>query len=76
MVGGGVTSVGIIQAIGDQTYQRRKQKAITQKGGCPPQTWSNLRGYPGGREFAKSGRATKINERSVAKKMPLMGEFT
>ena len=32
-------------------------------------------GDPGGEAVAKSERATKINERSVAKQMPLMGEF-
>ena len=42
----------------------------------PSQSGSNLRGDHGGKAFAKSEWATKINERSVAKQMPLMGEFS
>ena len=33
------------------------------------------KGDPGGKEYAKSDWATKINERSVAKQMPLLSEF-
>ena len=45
------------------------------KGGKSPQTWPNQRGDPGWKAYAKSDRAAKINERSVAKQMPLLGEF-
>ena len=31
---------------------------------------------PGGKAFADSDRAVKINERSVAKPMPLLSEFS
>ena len=33
------------------------------------------KGDPGGKAYAKSDWATKINERSVAKQMPLLSEF-
>ena len=45
------------------------------KGGMSPQTWPNLTEDPGGKAYARSDRATKINERSVAKQMPLLSEF-
>ena len=54
VIGGDITSAGTIQAIGGQTFQRHKQKEITQNGGTPPQTWPNPRGGPGGGAFSKS----------------------
>ena len=45
------------------------------KGGKSPQAWSNLMDDHGGKAYAKSEWATKTNERSISKQMPLLSEF-
>ena len=60
--------------LGGRTCQNHKCKAVT-KGGSP-QAWSNLREDPGWKACAKSDWATKTNEMSVGKQMPLLSEFT
>ena len=46
------------------------------KGGKSPEACPNLRVGPGGKAYAKSDWATKTNERSIAKQMPLLSEFS
>ena len=44
------------------------------KGGKSPEAWPSLRGYPGGKAYAKSDWEAKTNEGSAAKQIPLLSE--
>ena len=49
---------------------------LRKRGGKPSQKGPNLMGGPGGKAFADSERDVEINERAVARQMPLLSEFS
>ena len=60
---------------GGGALSRAQNNNGSYKGGSPV-AWPNLRVYPGGKAYAKSDWAAKINERAVAQQMPLLSEFS
>ena len=52
-----------------------RKTGVVKKGGKASPAWPNIRRDPGGDVYVKSDRATKANEGSIAKQMPLLSEF-